>query len=780
MRKLLFKRIGIAFVVALALALIPGANAWASEQTTDNTTVLEEEEISSEGVYVTYDTDTELDELVVPTATEVTIKGATMTINGDLNITGGKINFAVGQNGLPGKLIVTGDLNIPGGTLAIFQGASVTVNGNLNIQGINGEQGTGALYLEGAECLLAVKGNMSVYTGGDVELRSGTIRLSNNLFVTKSENGDASFDMGYAKTHFVGAKQHTVTFPVAGEGFSRLEVDEGGSILATDYFRAVALESDLFLTAPKQIKLSGEIDCMGHTLTLDKDLVILSGSLEVNSQSMCNASGNIWIQGGYMTVFGGSVTVEKNFNISTQDGRQSTGGLYIEGDESVLSVKGNMNLFTGGEVALRSGTLKLYNDLLVTKPSSGNATFGSSFLKTTFEGAKQHTVTLPVTGEGFGRLEVEEGGSILATDYFRAGELVSDLFLTAPKKINQCGDIDCNNHTLTLDKDLLILDGTLKVNAQSTCRANGNVILQGGTMTVFGGEAAFSKDFTIATQNERQGTGSFYMEGENSVLTVNGNLTILTGGEVALRTGNLNVGKNITVKQPTSKKALFSTSGVKTTLLNASTVTFENKGCKFGELILEQEYQDYTFNVKNCWDNLILKKVNMEKCKVELEDDEVAFTGKAVMPLIKSVTLDKDDISVSKDAYIVSAENNIVPGTATLILKGAEPGYNTCKVSYKINYEAPKFGKVKKAGKKKLKASWTKSEVADGYEVIYGLKKNFKGAKKKVIKKAKTTTAVLKKLKNKKNYYVRVRAFKTVNGKKVYSTWSKTKKAKTA
>lgn len=46
-------------------------------------------------------------------------------------------------------------------------------------------------------------------------------------------------------------------------------------------------------------------------------------------------------------------------------------------------------------------------------------------------------------------------------------------------------------------------------------------------------------------------------------------------------------------------------------------------------------------------------------------------------------------------------------------------------------------------------------------------------------KKQKTTKYKVKKLKAKKKYYVRVRTYKTVKGKKVYSSWSKVKSIKT-
>ena len=44
--------------------------------------------------------------------------------------------------------------------------------------------------------------------------------------------------------------------------------------------------------------------------------------------------------------------------------------------------------------------------------------------------------------------------------------------------------------------------------------------------------------------------------------------------------------------------------------------------------------------------------------------------------------------------------------------------------------------------------------------------------------KGKTTQVTLKNLAKKKNYYVRIRTYKTTNGKKYYSTWSTVKTVK--
>lgn len=63
--------------------------------------------------------------------------------------------------------------------------------------------------------------------------------------------------------------------------------------------------------------------------------------------------------------------------------------------------------------------------------------------------------------------------------------------------------------------------------------------------------------------------------------------------------------------------------------------------------------------------------------------------------------------------------------------------------------------------------------------LLEATKKNFKQNKKKLtLKKASAKTTTIKKLKLKKTYYFKVRAYKVVNKKKVYGTWSKVKKIK--
>ena len=94
----------------------------------------------------------------------------------------------------------------------------------------------------------------------------------------------------------------------------------------------------------------------------------------------------------------------------------------------------------------------------------------------------------------------------------------------------------------------------------------------------------------------------------------------------------------------------------------------------------------------------------------------------------------------------------------------------------------PKSAKIKKvkAAKKAIAVEWKKVSGVKGYQIQVATDKKFKKNKKTVtVKKQKTTKVTVKKLKAKKKYYVRIRTYKTVNGKKVYSSWSKVKTVKT-
>lgn len=100
-------------------------------------------------------------------------------------------------------------------------------------------------------------------------------------------------------------------------------------------------------------------------------------------------------------------------------------------------------------------------------------------------------------------------------------------------------------------------------------------------------------------------------------------------------------------------------------------------------------------------------------------------------------------------------------------------------VSQYTSISKPKLNSAKSTSKKKIKASWSKVGGASGYQVMWSTYKNFSKNYKTKSVKAKYRSKTVTTAQSKKIYYVRVRAYKIISGKKVYSPWSNTKKVKT-
>ncbi|MBE6742281.1 MAG: fibronectin type III domain-containing protein [Ruminococcaceae bacterium] len=92
---------------------------------------------------------------------------------------------------------------------------------------------------------------------------------------------------------------------------------------------------------------------------------------------------------------------------------------------------------------------------------------------------------------------------------------------------------------------------------------------------------------------------------------------------------------------------------------------------------------------------------------------------------------------------------------------------------------SPSLSKVT-ATSKGFKATWKSVSSIEGYQIQYSTTSNFKSGNKTVtVSGYKSTSKTVKSLKAKKKYYVRIRAYKTINGKKQYSSWSKSKSVTT-
>ena len=119
----------------------------------------------------------------------------------------------------------------------------------------------------------------------------------------------------------------------------------------------------------------------------------------------------------------------------------------------------------------------------------------------------------------------------------------------------------------------------------------------------------------------------------------------------------------------------------------------------------------------------------------------------------------------------------VAPGKVTLTITAAR-GQDYEKASKKISVTVRPLTtsklSLKSTAKKQATVSWTARKSISRYQIYYSRRSDMKNAKH-ITAKSSAKSAVLKNLTSKKKYYVRIRTYKTVSGKKYYSTWSSVK-----
>ena len=177
----------------------------------------------------------------------------------------------------------------------------------------------------------------------------------------------------------------------------------------------------------------------------------------------------------------------------------------------------------------------------------------------------------------------------------------------------------------------------------------------------------------------------------------------------------------------------------------------------------------------------IVKAAADQKAK----DAEAKKNAAAANPVINQLKKITDNTSLSDAQAALAAYNKLTAAQKALVNKNAAAKAGLAKAK-KIVDEAGKISapaKVKikkaKAGKKKIKVTWTKQTDADGFEIQVATNKKFtKNLKVVTVKKGTAGSKTIKKLKKGKKYYVRVRAYKNVKNGKVYGKFSKKKRSK--
>ena len=187
--------------------------------------------------------------------------------------------------------------------------------------------------------------------------------------------------------------------------------------------------------------------------------------------------------------------------------------------------------------------------------------------------------------------------------------------------------------------------------------------------------------------------------------------------------------------------------------VGTATIKINGKGKYTGEATRKFKINPIIVNAKDIKITGIINKL-YTKYAVKQSNLKVTYKGKVI-------------------PYNVSYRNNINIGKAsiTITLKGNYKG----QVTKNFNIVPVKIGiKSVKAKKKKIKVTYYQPAGQVKYQIAY--RKN--GTKKWKYVTSSKGSKTIKKLKSKKYYTLKVRAFKVVNGITYYGAWSNTKSAR--
>ncbi len=319
--------------------------------------------------------------------------------------------------------------------------------------------------------------------------------------------------------------------------------------------------------------------------------------------------------------------------------------------------------------------------------------------------------------------------------------------------------VDC---VVTLSASSFIENGSVQYPIVKTVKK--------GTVTL-----SENKDYTVDYQNKSSSTPGTYkitITGKNAYSgskTVFYSIKQRTIASVTLTstrftyTGNAII-TSVTVKDstgvpvPSTGYNVFYSNNVKK---GTAKVTVKGKG-------------NYTGTITKTF---TISAANLNKTRLSGVSASYKYTGKNITPTV-SVAFGSKKLVKNTD-YTVSYSSNKAIGTAKVTIKGKGNFTGTITKTFKIVPKTVTIKSVSSPKTKQLKVTWNADKTVTGYEILYSTSKTFRtGKKTSTISKNTTKTKTITGVTKGKTYYVKVRAYKTVSGKKVYGAYSSVKSVK--
>jgi mannan endo-1,4-beta-mannosidase len=321
--------------------------------------------------------------------------------------------------------------------------------------------------------------------------------------------------------------------------------------------------------------------------------------------------------------------------------------------------------------------------------------------------------------------------------------------------LNSTEKINVKKCVVSLSQTSYTYDGTEK-KPSVTVKCRGKVLKSGTDYKV-----SYSSNVSAGTGKVTiTGLGSYTGSRAESFTVSKGSISKATVGSISAKTYSGSAFKpsptvklnGVTLKKGTDYTLSYSNN----TNAGTATVTITGKGNYSGKI---------TKNFK-------INSASISKAKIGSISNK-AYTGKAIKPT-PSVKLGSKTLKKGTD-YTISYKNNVKTGKATVTIKGKGNYSGTVTKTFKIVPKKATVSKVTSPKRSQIKVTWKKDSQATGYQIVYSTSSSFKSAKSVTVTKNSTTSKVISKLTAGKKYYVKVRSYKTIDGKKVYGAYSTVK-----
>ena len=441
------------------------------------------------------------------------------------------------------------------------------------------------------------------------------------------------------------------------------------SASAENWTSVRSLTSDM--TVSGSVETNSDIILNGHTLTINGDLYMTAGMLEMGTGKLV-VNGNLYI---------GKYNASSYAHIRMQDSSAS------------ITVKGDLNWNVAkseyiGEY-ITAGTINLAGDVrdYVTSYVNPNAFRMSGTGILNLNGTGIQTIQGGYC-TNIAKLNVTNNRTVdLEGFFYSATPLISDLNIVTQNGIKITRmvmggkNVTITGKVIQFEKDIELGGGTLTI--------NGDFIAEGGETKLEGGKLNVSGDYSIGKFTSLGELGSsdagLDMSNSSDVVNVGGNFAIKNWAgssqcSTQMTEGKMYVGGNFSCS---SSHVTFGSGNTVYMNGNGPQTVNLTLGKKIYNLVLVQDLDKYNSDIANYAVKLVTNQPDISNGTVTLSPSSYTYDGTAKQPAV-TVKLDGKTLIEGTD-YTVTYSDNTNKGTASATVKGKGSYTGTVTKTFTIN-----------------------------------------------------------------------------------------------